>query len=186
VANYGNSTVTKFDPSGHESSFASALNFPRGVACDNNGNVYVASVNNSQIFKFGPSGQKSVFADFSSGVASPGGLAFDPNGNLYVADFNGPILKFNSAGQGSVFASSGLNVPLGLGVDRSGSLYAVNLGNSTVEKFTPSGTPSLFANSGLNSGSFIAVQVPEPATWAMLALGICVVLGGLRLRHRSS
>jgi hypothetical protein len=29
---------------------------------------------------------------------------------------------------------------------------------------------------------FIAVQVPEPATWAMVAMGVGVVLGGLQLR----
>jgi hypothetical protein len=38
----------------------------------------------------------------------------------------------------------------------------------------------------LNGPIFIAVQIPEPATWALLVLGAVTLLDGLRLRHQSS
>ncbi len=76
----------------------------------------------------------------------PEGLAFDSNGNLYVANYNDTILKFNSNGVSSVFASTGLNNPGGLAFDSKDNLYVANYGNNTIEKFNPSGAGSLFSS----------------------------------------
>jgi len=38
-----------------------------------------------------------------------------------------------------VFASTGLNEPLGLMFDSAGNLYAANRGNDTIEKFSATG-----------------------------------------------
>ncbi len=80
------------------------------------------------------------------GAIEPIGLAFDSSGNLYVANQNdgnnGTIGKFDSAGNGTVFASD-LNVPY-----------------------------------------FIAVQVPEPATWTLVVLGALAAVAIRQLRCR--
>jgi hypothetical protein len=63
--------------------------------------------NGKSRLKYSPQGQETTFASDSGGgtlLNQPGGLAFDSNGNLYVVNIDHTIVKYNSAGQGSVFA----------------------------------------------------------------------------------
>ncbi len=133
------------------------------------------------IRKYDPNGNGSIFVNTLLG--EPRGLAFDVSGNLYVAyaGFSSQIIKFDSGGNWSVFAT-GLN-PSGLAFDSNGYLYVVNNGNE-IMKFNSSGNGSVFT-SGLSDVNFIAIQVPEPATWNLLTSGALTLLGGLRLRRRS-
>jgi sugar lactone lactonase YvrE len=76
------------------------------------------------------------------------GLAFY-GGDLYVANHgNNTIEVFNSAGHGSVFASTGLSGPVGLAFDTNGNLYVANAFNNTIEKFNSSGSGTAFATVG--------------------------------------
>ena len=119
----------------------------------------------------------------------PMGLAFDSSGNLYVSNQGAnTISKLDPSGNESIFVSSGLNQPMGLAFDSGGNLYVVNngnLGNNTIVKIDAKGNESVFA-SGLQNAGFIAIQVPEPATWAILVMGIGTLLGGLQFRRRLS
>ncbi|MGD0649674.1 MAG: NHL repeat-containing protein [Verrucomicrobiia bacterium] len=190
VANSGNNTIEEFDSSGTGSVFAnSGLNHPHGLAFDSSGNLYVANYLGNTIEKFDSSGTGSVFA---SGLNWPRGLAFDSSGNLYVANSGEhTIEEFDSSGTGSVFHNftSSLH-PQCLAFESSGNLYVsmnrVAGGNPEIKKIDLIGNESVFASSGLNDPWGIAVQVPEPATWGLLALGASALLGGLRLRRRSS
>jgi len=59
---------------------------------------------------------------------------------------------------------------MGLAFDGEGYLYVANMGDNTVEKFSPSGDQvATFSGPGLNSPAFIALQVPEPSTFALVA-----------------
>src|SRR5438094_148373 len=62
VSSGGDGTVTKFDPSGHGSTFASVVFNAMGVAFDSSGNLYVADFGNNAIEKFTPNGNGSFFA----------------------------------------------------------------------------------------------------------------------------
>src|SRR6266487_3940436 len=79
---------------------------------------------------------------------------------FYVSNYgDNTIEKFDSAGNASLFASSGLNGPTGLAFDSRGSLYVGNRESNTIEKFSPTGDDlGVFANTGLNSPYFIAIQ----------------------------
>lgn len=101
---------------------------------------------------------------------------------------NNTIVKFDPGGHGSLFASSGLNHPRSLAFDSSGNLYAANWNDGTIEKFDSGGTGSLFASEGTFAFPFgLVIQpVPEPATWAMVALGAAALLGSRRFRRRLS
>jgi sugar lactone lactonase YvrE len=71
--------------------------------------------------------------------------------NLY--DPNTP----NPSPEGSI--SSGLDAPIGLAVDKSGTLYVVNISNNTVTEYPPGATtPSFTINSGMDSPYGIAVD----------------------------
>src|SRR5438270_646918 len=76
---------------------------------------------------------------------------------LYVANLaNNTIEKFTTSGSASLFASTGLSIPIGLAFDSAGNLYAANNTSASIEKFTTSGSASLFANSGLNQPTGLA------------------------------
>jgi hypothetical protein len=69
--------IVKFTPNGVESTFATDLDFPRGVAFDRSGNLFVAQrglvAPPGAILKFTPDGVGTVFA---SEVPDPQFLAF--------------------------------------------------------------------------------------------------------------
>jgi DNA-binding beta-propeller fold protein YncE len=181
-------SIAKFDSTGHgtvftdSTRFNSGLHNPYGLAIDNNGFLYSANVEGDNIVKYDRFGTATIFA--TSSLNHPTGIAFDKNGNLYVSNFGdqfdgfgppngGTIVKFDSQGNGTLFAS-GLNGPIGLAFDSVGTLYGAMALDNTIEKFDSSGNGTVFA-SGLDTPLLIAFQVPEPATWILVVLGGGVV-----------
>ena len=78
---------------------------------------------------------------------------------LYVANAgDNTIEKFSSSGADlGVFASTGMNAPIGLAFDNSGNLYVANVGDNTIEKFSSSGADlGVFASTGLNCPQALA------------------------------
>ena len=77
-------------------------------------------------------------------------------GNIYVSCNDGSIRKFDSSGNGSIFASGIDNLfALDLAFDNSGNLYAASFddwytGNGTIEKFDSSGNRSTFSSGLMN------------------------------------
>ena len=198
-----NNTIEKFDSSGNGSLFASlaaghTVSAPQGLAFDSSGNLYVANNvfhapldTQIQIEEFNPSGVSSNFANINFGTYGATGLSFDTNGNLYVAlnsTIAGPypamIEKIDINGNESQFASSGLAYPRGLAFESTAHLYVANWGNNTIEEFDTNGVGTVFANTGLNGPYGIAVQLPEPSTSALVALGTIAWSVSRRVRRR--
>jgi hypothetical protein len=75
----GTDTILKFTPNRVESTFATALDWPRGLAFDRSGNLFAANrgvfAPPGAIYKFTPDGNRTVFA---SAVDDPQYLAFQP------------------------------------------------------------------------------------------------------------
>jgi len=80
---------------------AAELNFPRGVAVDASGNVYIADASNNRIRKVNTSGIISTIAGNGGGGFSgdgglataaalngPAGVAVDASGHIYISDAN--------------------------------------------------------------------------------------------------
>ena len=104
---------------------------------------------------------------------------------MYVSNSeNNTIEEFGTNGVGSVFASTDLDDPFGLAFDSAGNLYVANYANSTIVEFGTNGDP-VSAYTGLDGPTFIAIEVPEPASWTMAALGFSTLPFGWRLRGRS-
>lgn len=166
----GSGNIGATDGSGTAASF----NFPRGIAVDSTGNVYVADTNNFKIRKITPTGVVSTFAgsgitgstDGTNTNASFGtvyGIAVDADGNIYVADTNKfKIRKITSSGVVSTFAGSGIggsvvdgtgtaasfSSPSGVAVDSSGSnIYVSDTNARKIRKITSSGVVTTFAGS---------------------------------------
>lgn len=143
--------------------------FPRGVAVDAAGNVYVADTNNNQVQKFDSLGVfLSKWGAPGSGdgqFSGPRGIAVDVAGNVYVVDqLNHRIQKFTSTGTfltkwGSPGTGNGqFSGATGVVADGFGNVYVTDTGNDRVQKFTTNGTYlAQFGSSGSGDGQFSQV-----------------------------
>src|ERR1022692_4612112 len=80
---------------------------------------------------------------------------------LYASSYgNNKIVKFNTNGVATVFATNGVNgvlsQPDGLVFDDLGNLYVANDGNNTIEKYDTQGNGTVFASSGINDPGGLA------------------------------
>lgn len=189
VADAGNHTIRKITSGGivttivgtagissstDGSGSAARFSYPKGLAVDSAGNLYVADNGNQIIRKVTSGGIVTTIAGSpgNSGSADgpgndarfngPSGVAVDSFGNIYVADsFNHAIRKVTSDGTVSTLAGSpGTNggadgtgsaarfyVPEGLVVDSAGDIYVVEAYNKTIRKVTSAGIVTTFAGS---------------------------------------
>jgi gliding motility-associated-like protein len=143
---------------GLSASFAS----PRGVATDDNGNVYVGDFGNNLIRKISPGGDVTTIAGTltagaanSAGFNEPEGLTVDPSGNIYVADmYNSVIKKITPAGVVTIVAGNGVGTtknlfyPYDVAADNSGNIYVADTFNNLILKITPGGVVTALAGSG--------------------------------------
>ena len=75
----GSNSICKFTTNGVQSTFASGLDGPAGLAFDSSGNLFAADLYSGNIYKFTTNGMQTTFAS----ELSPLGIAFDGNGNFF-------------------------------------------------------------------------------------------------------
>ena len=133
VADVRNHKIRKITPTGVVTTFAGTgelgsvdgmgtaanFNYPRGVAVDSSGNVYVADTYNYNIRKISSSGVVSTLA---------GGRGYNDNSLLQQTGIYGAL-----DGKG-VLASFG--IPFGVAVDTSSNVYVADYGNQKIRKIT--------------------------------------------------
>jgi sugar lactone lactonase YvrE len=152
-----------------ETGGAARFNFPRGVATDSAGNVYVADSDNHTIRKItadevvstlaGMAGEKESIdgAGETARFNSPFGVATDSAGDVYVTDaHNHTVRKITPAGVVSTLAGSAgvrgsvdgtgeaarFYDPSGVATDSAGNVYVADTGNCTIRKITAAGVVS--------------------------------------------
>src|SRR5438067_1972501 len=153
----GSHKIFEFTPTGMQSTYASGLLFPRGLAFDSIGNLFAAEtvvpgdrdLSIGRVLKFNLRNHVSTVGSAVNFFFE--GLAVDMAGNAYVManDQTSPtgastIFKFTPDGERIVFGS----VPSqgwGLAFDSAGNLYAADGGAQTIYKFAPNGTRTVFA-----------------------------------------
>jgi sugar lactone lactonase YvrE len=162
--------VRKLAINGTVSTLATGLNFPRGLAVDATGNVYVAE-SNKQIRKITPSGSLSILlgasSDFSKTLIAPIDIAIDGEGNLFVIDqsnfvarkvyTNGTVEvlpEFNPASSPTTsFFPNGITVADGaLYMTENGRVRKVSINGYRVSPALPSGL-SIDRITGIISGT---------------------------------
>lgn len=128
---------------------AASFNFPRGIALDATGNLYIADFSNYMVRKITPAGLVTTLAGSTTqgsangtGTAAtfsgPHGITLDANGNLYVTDSE-MVRKITSTGEvstltGSATSASDVDGPVAsatfhhlqsITIGADGALYAI-------------------------------------------------------------
>jgi sugar lactone lactonase YvrE len=213
VSAAGEVTTLAGGPSGFADGVAREARFryPRGVAVDAAGNVYVADKDNDRVRKVSPAGDVTTLAGagvrgYADGPAAqarfaePEGVAVDAAGNVYVADGgNHRIRKITPGGEvttvaGATFGfrdgpaeAARFNTPRGLAVDAAGSILVADAGNHRVRRITPDGAVTTVAGSGekgYDNGPGRQARFNEPFGVAVDAAGNIYVadLNNYRIR----
>jgi DNA-binding beta-propeller fold protein YncE len=157
VADLNNSRVVKFAADGHfllsfgkpssEQGKGKPGEFtePSGIACDKDGNIYVADSWNGRIQKFDPKGHYlSEYGGAKYTFYSPRNVAVDRAGVIYVADTGNSAIKA-IAPDGKLLKSIGgrgdgnglFGEVFGVAVNSKGEIFAADPGNRRVHKFAP-------------------------------------------------
>jgi sugar lactone lactonase YvrE len=145
---------------GYADGTGSAARFdePNGLACDSQGNLFVAGSGDRTIRKITPAGVVSTFAGTPYDIYSnPRAVAFDPAGTLYAAlltvNKGWGLAKFDAAGaRTNVVTPSRDGTGFGsVAIDSTGTIYCVE--GQAIWKVTTSGAASIFAGSLTTSGT---------------------------------
>ena len=142
---------------------AADLEYPRGLALDAAGNLYIASEYFGCVRKLSPSGIITTVAGgtgstyvsdgspATAGIVSAVGLAIDAAGDLIMASYSQALIrKVNGttgvistiAGGGNVLGDGGLPTlaelvyPTGVALDAQGNLYIADYGSRRIRKVT--------------------------------------------------
>jgi sugar lactone lactonase YvrE len=148
--------------------------WPRGIAIDIAGNLYVADTGNNTIRKITPDHTVTTLAGLAASPGAldgkgsaarfiaPQGIAVDSMDNVYVAEFvNNTVRKVAPDGVVSLLAgsvqvpgsengrgaSAHFRNPWALAADKSGNVYVSDNGNLSLRKVTPEGVAITLADS---------------------------------------
>ncbi len=196
----GNGTVGRSGDGGPATS--AQLGFPRSVAVDGLGNIYIADTAvtirevvaaTGIITTVAGNGSAGYSGDggpaTSAQLGTPNGVAVDGACNLYIGDLNNVIRKVTAAtgiittvagngtrgysGDGGPATSAQLSGPLGVAVDGAGNLYIADGNNARVRKVTAAtGIITTIAGNGIFGYSGDG----GPATSAQLGPGAGVAV----------
>jgi sugar lactone lactonase YvrE len=152
------------------------LSWPRALARDGNGNLYVCDTGNARVRKIDASGIITTFAGSSGPLGDSGdggpatsavlngcrGLATDTSGNLFISTLH-KVRKVNSSGTISTVAGTGtrgfsgdggpatsatLNTPSGLAVGPDGSIFIADYSNCRIRRVDLAGMITTVAGTG--------------------------------------
>ena len=164
--------INEYTPGGVQSTFATGLETPLGLACNSAGDLFAADDGSDNIYEYTPGGVRSTFA---TGLHTPLGLACNSAGDLFAVDSSGNINEFTPDGVESTFATGLGNNTIALAFNGASDLFAADYTGGNIYEFTPGGVQSTFASGG-NPGGLAFQPVPEPSALGLLALGVTALL----------
>jgi DNA-binding beta-propeller fold protein YncE len=145
-------SVVEFDRTGtvvRELGRTDGLDFPNGVAIDNNGYVYVTDSNDGRLLVYDQNGVLAARVGRGAGAGNlglPRGVGVDGNGRVFVMDTSGQacfVYRQAQPGQARLdfvgtFGAQGVSngqfmYPTGLAVDGTGRLFVADTANGRIQ-----------------------------------------------------
>ncbi len=143
VANRGSTHVVKFDINGKRLATCKVGNSPRGVAIEENGDVWVGNSLDDTVTKLKGDNSCQEVTTISSGGTHPYGLAIDSYNNVWIAHrAGGNFGKINTQTDtlAGVYPVNSTNtLPYGITVDLVDTVWAGDYSNGVFK--IPAGTP---------------------------------------------
>lgn len=144
---------------------AAHLSWPKDIAFDATGNLYIADTANHVIRKVSPTGDITTFAGVGGDASVNGGYS----------------------GDGGPAASARMNQPSGLAVDSNGNLYVSDTNNFRVRRISASGVITTVAGNGTkgysgNGRAATEAQLAHPAGLAFDEAGNLYIGDGASVR----
>jgi uncharacterized protein (TIGR03663 family) len=158
VADTGNKRIVIYDSDGNSvgqfgsiGSESGQFNEPVGVAVDTSGKVYVADTWNQRIQVMQPDGtggytsfkEWDIVGWYGQSLDNKPYVGVDNQGHVFVTDPMGyRVLEFDDQGQFIQYwgdngtGADGFNIPQGIFVDKAGSIWVADSGNSRVMHFS--------------------------------------------------
>ena len=124
---------------------AAQFSWPRGIAVDADGVIYVADTGNGLIRRVASDGAVTTVGSRERTFIEPTELAVDPEGNLLLSQLSrGSVLRLSLDGEASVAVDAGNVFTRGLAVDDEGTVfYATSRGSkTTIRKMDADGAVS--------------------------------------------
>lgn len=176
-----------------------SIYYPKGVAVDRAGNLYVSDTLNSVIRKVTPQGIISTFAGTgkpgftgdgaaatSADLNYPTGVSVDTSGNVYIADSLNHAIRMVSSqgiittlagtgtegfsGDGGPARSARLHTPYRVTVDSTGNIYIADIYNHRIRRINTSGVIETIAGTGQPGPGGEGVQARQTAVYTPTAI----------------
>ena len=120
------------------------ISFPRGLAVDAKGNLYVANSGGNDILVYTNSYAQATAKTITANVSNPTAVAIDAKGNLWVANYgtsnggpNGSVAEYTAGKQDTASSiTTGILGPNALAVDGAGNVWVVN-DNVNISVYNP-------------------------------------------------
>jgi hypothetical protein len=134
VTNYSNNNVTVYHASAKGpapiATISDGLDFPAGDCIDSEGTLYVTNqpVSNGGWISEYPLGKTKASAFIKDGIIDAAYCAIDANGNLWVTNIgNSNVTEYlHGSKKPHTVITNGLDYPVGIAIDHSGTLYVAN------------------------------------------------------------
>lgn len=141
------------------------LSYPRGLAVDSKGNLWVANSGDNNVLEFSPGYAMQSAGTITEGVSNPSGVAFDPVGNLWVANYGGggSVTEYTAGKQVTANTiTNGILGPGAIAIDGLGNILVENdyINLTVYAQLSSFAAPSLLRTISLNQ-SVYGVAVAE-------------------------
>ena len=166
ITTFAGTGVAGFSGDGGQATKAT-LNFPRAVAVDGSGSLYIADTRSLRVRKvsadgvittYAGNGQRGFTGDGGAAtqafMKAPHGLAFDAAGNLLIVDYGNNVIRrvdakgiitrvvgstIQAGGDGGAATAAQLSNPRSVALDGKGNIYISDFNNNCVWKVNAQG-----------------------------------------------